>query len=184
MARSLRHFTTSSCKQSSVLLALTKNLILSIVKILLIITITIDHQNRQQSVYALVIDKQSATASQTIDLPDNNNNQHNENAQRQQQITSYEPTIPNEQQQQQTKSPQIAYPVVAQSTSINQQQQQRDYKRPIWNIAHMVNSIKELDYRLRFVSLMTTIHAFELINHIQNKLILSHSLLINTYSTK
>lgn len=27
----------------------------------------------------------------------------------------------------------------------------RDYKRPIWNIAHMVNSIKELDYRLRLV---------------------------------
>lgn len=27
----------------------------------------------------------------------------------------------------------------------------RDYKRPIWNIAHMVNSIKELDYRLGLV---------------------------------
>lgn len=25
----------------------------------------------------------------------------------------------------------------------------RDSRRPIWNLAHMVNSIKELDYRLR-----------------------------------
>lgn len=37
---------------------------------------------------------------------------------------------------------------------INQQQHQTptpldtDDRRPIWNIAHMVNSIKELDYRL------------------------------------
>lgn len=26
--------------------------------------------------------------------------------------------------------------------------QRQDFRRPLWNLAHMVNSIKELDYRL------------------------------------
>lgn len=31
---------------------------------------------------------------------------------------------------------------------VERQNQWQDTRRPIWNMAHMVNSIKELDYRL------------------------------------
>lgn len=42
---------------------------------------------------------------------------------------------------------QISSPSAA--SKLMKEYRQPDFRRPIWNLAHMVNSIKELEYRLR-----------------------------------